>query len=215
MSFKTDAEFIEKTHNTARFFSEHRQVAWILLLGTVLGGIYGYVSMPQRKDPDIPIPIAVATCQWPGVGAEQVEQQVTRQIEETIAQNSKIRPGSPTDFGIKSLTLPGLSIVYVMLEETITNPKEQFSDINLKLNSLNAKLPDGAGPIQFQSDYADTAALMLTVASPPVDETELELRARTLRAAVENVRAVRTAASQGRSVSIVYCFPQTISPAAV
>jgi multidrug efflux pump subunit AcrB len=215
MSFKTDAEFIEKTHNTARFFSEHRQVAWILLLATVLGGVYGYVSMPQRKDPDIPIPIAVATCQWPGVAAEQVEQQVTRRIEETIAQNSKIRPGSATDFGIKSLTLPGLSIVYVMLEETITNPKEQFSDINLKLNSLNAQLPDGAGPIQFQSDYADTAALMLTVASPPVDETEIELRARTIQRAVESARASRSVRSEERRLSMVYCFPQTISAEAV
>jgi multidrug efflux pump subunit AcrB len=215
MSFKTDAELIEKTHNTARFFTEHRQVAWVLLLATVLWGVYGYDSMPQRKDPDIPIPIAVATCQWPGVSAEQVEQQVTRRIEETIAQNSKIRPGSATDFGIRSLTLPGLSIVYVMLEETITNPKEQFSDINLKLNSLNAQLPSGAGPIQFQSDYADTAALMLTVASPPVDETEIELRARTIQLAVENARNSTIVRSEGGRLSMVYCFPQTISPEAV
>jgi len=215
MSFKTDAEFIEKTHNTARFFSEHRQVAWTMLLATVLWGVYGYMSMPQRKDPDIPIPVAVATCQWPGVGAEQVEQQVTRKIEQAMAQNSKIRPGSATEFGIKSLTLPGLSIVYVQLEDTVSNPKEQFSDINLKLISLNDQLPDGAGPIQFQSEFADTAALMLTVASPPVNETEIELRARTLQRAVEKARASRTARSKGASVSVVYCFPQTISPESV
>jgi multidrug efflux pump subunit AcrB len=215
MSFKTDAEFIEKTHNTARFFSEHRQVAWIMLLATVLWGVYGYISMPQRKDPDIPIPVAVATCQWPGVGAEQVEQQVTRKIEQTMAQNSKIRPGSPTEFGIKSLTLPGLAIVYVQLEDTVSNPKEQFSDINLKLNSLNDQLPDGAGPIQFQSDFADTAALMLTVASPPVDETEITLRARTLQRAVEAVRATRPPVAEGSDVSVVICFPQTVSQEAV
>ncbi len=215
MSFKTDAEFIEKTHNTARFFSEHRQVSWIVLLATVLWGVYGYISMPQRKDPDIPVPVAVATCQWPGVSAEQVEQQVTRKIEQTIAQNSKIRPPSPTDFGVKSLTLPGLAIVFVQLEETVTNPKEQFSDINLKLNSLNAQLPDGAGPIQFQSDYADTAALMLTVASPPVDETEIALRARTLQRAVAETRAAKPARAPGSSVSVVYCFPPTVSQEAV
>ncbi len=215
MSFKTDAEYIEKTHNTARFFSEHRQIAWVLLLATVLWGVYGYLSMPQRKDPDIPIPIAVATCQWPGVGAEQVEQLVTRRIEETAAQNSKIRPGSPTDFGVKSLTLPGLSIVFIMLEETVSNPKEQFSDINLKLNALNSQLPDGAGPIQFQSDYADTAALMLTVASPPAGETEIAIRARGLQRAVEATRASRATRPEGANVSVVFCFPQTIPQEAV
>ncbi len=215
MSFKTDAEFIEKTHNTARFFSEHRQVAWIMLLATVLWGVYGYRSMPQRKDPDIPIPVAVATCQWPGVSAEQVEQQVTRKIEQAMAQNSKIRPGSATEFGIKSLTLPGLAIVYVQLAQTVSSPKEQFSDINLKLNSLNDQLPEGAGPIQFQSDFADTAALMLTVASPPVDEAEIVLRARTLQRAITEVRASRRDISGGSSVSVVYCFPQAIRQEAV
>ncbi len=215
MSFKTDAEFIENTHNTARFFSEHRQVAWIVLLATVLWGVYGYLSMPQRKDPDIPVLVAVATCQWPGVGAIEVEQQVTRKIEERIAQNSKIRPASPTEFGVKSLTLPGLAIVYVQLEETVSNPKEQFSDINLKLMDLNSQLPDGAGPIQFQSDFADTAALMLTVASPPVDDTEIALRARTVERAVKEARASRPASSASSNVSVIYCFPQTVSQDAV
>ncbi len=215
MSFKTDAEFIEKTHNTARFFSEHRQVAWIILLTTVFWGVYGYLSMPQRKDPDIPLPIAVATCQWPGASAEQMEQQVTRKIEQTIAKNNKIRPGSATEFGIKSLTLPGLCIVHVKLEESVKNPKEQFSDINLKLNALNDQLPDGAGPIQFQSDFADTSALMLTVASPPVDQTEIDLRARTLQRAVTGARASRSASAPGSPVSVIYCFPSSVSPEAV
>ena len=30
MSHKSEAEYIEKTHNTARFFTEHRQVSMVL-----------------------------------------------------------------------------------------------------------------------------------------------------------------------------------------
>ena len=67
MAHKSDAELIEKGRNTARFFVEHRQIAWILLIGTVLWGWYGYNSMPQRKDPDIPVRVAVALAPWPGV----------------------------------------------------------------------------------------------------------------------------------------------------
>lgn len=207
MPHTTDAELIANSRNTARYFSEHRQIAWVLLAATLLWGVYGYVSMPQRKDPDISIPVAVATCQWPGVGADQVEQQVTRRIEKTIAENSKIRPGSAADFGIKSLTLPGLSIVYVQLDENVGNPKEQFSDINLKLSGINNQLPSGAGPIQFQSDFADTAALMLTVASPPVPEIEVALRARTVQRSLEDIRKSRPANSTGAPLSVIYGFP--------
>jgi multidrug efflux pump subunit AcrB len=46
----------------------------------------------------------------------------------------------------------------------VKDKEKQFSDMNLKLNQLN--LPNGAGPIQFNSNFGDTTALMLTVASP-------------------------------------------------
>jgi len=61
MAHKTDAEMIQHTRNTARFFVENRQIAWVLLITTVTWGWFGYHSMPQRKDPDIPVRVAVAS----------------------------------------------------------------------------------------------------------------------------------------------------------
>src|SRR5215471_14994533 len=189
MAHKSDAEIIEKGHNTARFFVEHRQIAWMLLIATVLWGWYGYVSMPQRKDPDIPLRLAVAITPWPGVQTQQVEELVTRPIEERIAESSSIHPGTAADYGIRSLTLPGLSIVYVQLAENVTDTKKVLNDINLKLNALSSHLPQGAGPIQFQSDFGDTAALMLTVASPRLNDVEIAIRAQSVQKAVDETRA--------------------------
>src|SRR6201999_3970462 len=103
----------------------------------------------------------------PGRSAEERENLVSRPIEQTVAQNPFIKAPMPSDFGIRSISFPGLSLVYVQLDDSVTDTKKQFADINLKLNVLNDKLPQGAGPIQFNSDFGDTAALMLTVASPP------------------------------------------------
>jgi hypothetical protein len=214
MAHKGDAEMIEKGRNTARFFVEHRQTAWMLLIGTVLWGWYGYRSMPQRKDPDIPVRVAVALTQWPGVRAQEVEQLVTRPIEEKIAENSYIHTGKAGDYGIRSLTLPGLSIVYVQLSENVTDTKRQFSDINLKLNALNNQLPQGAGPIQFQSDFGDTAALMLTIASPRLSDVEIAIRARSIQKAVEQGRGARSQKA-GARVAAIYCFPESVSPESV
>ena len=82
---KSDAEYIAATHNVARFFTEHRQVCSVLLLATFVWGWYGYHHMPKRKDPDIPVRVASAQCNWPGATAEQVEQLVTRPMEQAIA----------------------------------------------------------------------------------------------------------------------------------
>src|SRR2546425_1997201 len=87
---KSDTEIVRTTHNTARFFTETRQLAWVLLVGTFVWGIFAYFRMPQRKDPDIPVRVAVALCPWPGSSAEKVEQLVTRKIEEKLAENAKI-----------------------------------------------------------------------------------------------------------------------------
>jgi multidrug efflux pump len=211
MAHKSDAQILEQTGNSGRFFTEHRQVAWVLLLGTVLWGVYGYRSMPQRKDPDIPVRVAVAVCPWPGGTAVDVEELVTRPIEQKIAENTHIHPASASDYGIKSLTLPGLAIVYVQLDENVADAKKQFADINLKLDALNSRLPQGAGPINFQSDFGDTAALMLTVASPAADKTEVAVRAQTIRRAIEQVRR----GSRAPRVSIVAAFPQSVSTDAV
>ena len=127
--------------------------------------------------------IALAVTRWPGVSAEKVEQLVTRPIEERIAENTRIHPPSASDFGIKSISLPGVSIVQIQLDEAVDDVRKEFSDINLKLNALNSQLPQGAGPIQFNSDFGETAALMLTVASPPETPVAMALRAEAIRRA--------------------------------
>src|ERR1041384_7553557 len=90
MAHKSDREMIEKMRNTARFFTENRHISWVLLVGTILWGIYGFLTMPKRKDPDIPVRQAVALVSWPGASAENMEDRVTRVVEDTLAENSKI-----------------------------------------------------------------------------------------------------------------------------
>src|SRR6266568_971779 len=213
MAHRSDQDRIEKTRNVPRFFVENSQVSWVLLVGVLVWGWFGYHSMPQRKDPDIPVRVAVASCSWPGATAQQVEQFVTRPIEDAVAENKTIHPGTASDYGIRSVSLPGAAYVYVQLAENVSDVKRQFSDINLKLNALNIQLPQGAGPISFQSDFGDTAALMLTIASPKADQTEINIRAQVIQSAVESVRAKRKHTEHDVPVAIVYSFPRSISPA--
>ena len=197
MEHRSDTEMIEKTHNTARFFVEQRHVAWVLLLGTVLWGILGYWKMPQRKDPDIPVREAMAVVPWPGMPAEKVEQLVTKKVETTVAQNAKVAE-------IRSISRTGTAVIYIKLDERVAETGKEFDDIKLKLDGLH-DLPDGAGPINFIKDFGDTAALMLTVASPAADDVELDVRSRDMRQAIGQVRGGRP-----DRLSIVIAYPRTL-----
>ena len=191
------------SNNVARFFTHNRQIAWVALLATLAWGVLGYTSMPKRKDPDIPVRIALAICPWPGIPAEKVEQLVTRKIEQAATGNSKVDR-------VESNTQDNISVVTVRLLDSISNTQQEFQDIGQRLNQIT-DLPQGAGPITWISDFGDTAALMLTVASPPVPEMEIELRARGVREAIEKARGGDT---QGR-VAALYCYPSSVSPASI
>ena len=91
MAHRSDDWLIANVHNTARFFTEHPHIAWMTLVATLIWGIVGYVRMPQRKDPDIPVKVAMAICRWPGVEASRVEQLVARRVEETMAENVTVK----------------------------------------------------------------------------------------------------------------------------
>src|SRR5262245_50122852 len=192
---------IERTHNTARFFTETRHVAWVLLIGTMLWGVFGYLQMPQRKDPDIPIRQALALCPWPGVSAEKIEQLVTRRIEEKVAENVRVEK-------IESNTRTGITAVYITLVEGTRDTGKEFDDIKLKLDAIT-DLPDGAGPIDFVKDFGDTAALMLTVASPRAGRAEVVARATALRAAIERTRAA-AAPDTGPRLTLAQGLPAAV-----
>src|SRR5215470_8465235 len=211
MPHKSDTEIIQHTHNTARFFVEHRQVALVLLLGTFLWGWYGYSKMPKRKDPVIPVRIAVASCKWPGATAEDVEQLITRPIEQVMAQNQAVKPPSGSDYGVRSLSFPNFALVFVQLDENVKDTVKQLNDINLRLNELSDKLPQGAGPIQFNSNFGDTAALMLTVASPRASAIDVAIRARSVKKSIDEVRASLPNHAPQPRVSIVVSFPQSVA----
>jgi multidrug efflux pump subunit AcrB len=189
MAHQSEQEMIAKTRNTARFFIENRHISWVLLIGTILWGVFGYATMPKRKDPEIPVRVALAIASWPGATTKDVEERVTRVVERQLAQNSKVDK-------IESTTRQGVAVVTVSLDKEVGDTGKEFDDIWLKLQNMKG-LPEGAS-LEFKKDFGDTAALMLSVASPKASPIELELRSQQVAAAISNARAELPAPASGR-----------------
>ncbi|MEM8570749.1 MAG: efflux RND transporter permease subunit [Pseudomonadota bacterium] len=179
----------DKAFNLARAFTEQRQISLVLLIGVLIWGMVAYVDIPKRKDPYIPLRVATAVTIWPGADALTMEELVTRPVEETIAKNRAIHEAAANNFGIKSISQPGLSIVTLQLAEDYAAYQTAFNEIGIDLTALSSNLPDGAGPIQFNSEFGKTAALLLTLASPHEGDVEIALRARDVASSIRDVRA--------------------------
>jgi multidrug efflux pump len=171
--------------NTSRFCIENPQIAWVLLVGTLIWGIYGFTHMPQRKDPDVPVKQAMVVTKWPGASAEKVEELVTRTVEKTIASNSSVA-------SIESTSRGNVSTITFQLAGNLKQTGQVLDDIGGRLAAID-DLPDGAGPVDYIRDFGDTATLMLTVASPKADAAEVSVRAQVIQKAIEEVRTTGVA----------------------
>ena len=157
MAHKTDSEMIQHTHNTARFFVEHRQIALVLLLGTFMWGWYGYSKMSKRKDPVIPVRIAVASCKWPGATAEEIEQLITRPIEQTMAQNQAVKPPEGSDYGIRSISFPNFVAGVCPTRRNVKDTRQ----------TAQRYQPAAERPEQQVSPGAARSSSTATLATPP------------------------------------------------
>jgi multidrug efflux pump subunit AcrB len=203
----SDEALIKKKRNTARYFTENRAVGWVLLVAVMGWGVFAYQRMPKAKDPAIPVRVAVAICPWPGASAERIEQLVTPRLEARIAENPRLER-------IESTTRSNVTIITIVVREGVDDVPKELDDIKLKLDGIR-DLPEGAGPIQFIKDFGDTATLLLTVASPKVNEVELALRARDLKAAIRNARIKSYASAAKPRASVVLSFPPTLEDASL
>ncbi len=120
-----NAAKIRDTHNTARYFVEQPQVGWALLAFVIAWGVFGYLRMPQRKDPDVPVRECLTVVPWPGQPAEKMEQLVTKKVEEKIAGNNKVTE-------IRSVSRNGVAYIYAELDERTSNTDKEFDDIKLQ-----------------------------------------------------------------------------------
>ena len=98
--------------------------------------------------------------------------------------------------------LPSMN-VYALGSQLLT-PVDLISQKRRVWDFLNTQLPQGAGPIQFHSDFGDTAALMLTIASPRLSDVEIAIRAPSIQKAAEET-----------PVAALHCFPESVSLDAV
>ncbi len=181
--------------NLARYFVTHPQVAWVLLLTVLAAGVLGYAGMPKRKDPEIPVRVAMVAVGWPGASAQLVEESITRRLEAKIAENEHIDK-------IESTTRTGVALVKLTLSPDVQDTGREFDDVAARLATLR-DLPRGSSAPQFMKDFGSTVALMLTVASPPLPELELELRTQAIAQALTRARADQ----RGPNGSVVFTYP--------
>ncbi len=124
--------------NPVRLSLRYRQVTLILIGMLFVAGVVAFLNMPRREDPHITIRTGLVIALFPGATAEQVEDQVTRKIEERLFRFAEVRREKTY-----STTRNGLVVVNVELNKSVKNSDEFWSKLRLDMAQLKqTELPD-------------------------------------------------------------------------
>ncbi|WP_080054350.1 efflux RND transporter permease subunit [Spirosoma aerolatum] len=165
---------------------KYRQVTLSVLLLVFALGVYSLLTMPRREDPKITVRQGLVLAFYPGANSAQVEDQVTKKLEQYLFQFEEVRKDKTY-----STTRDGAVVVNVELGEKVKNPDVFWSKLRHQLLVVKSlELPQGVrGPI-VNSDFGDTEALVIGIESDQASFSQLKQYAQKLEDNLRTIPAV-------------------------
>jgi len=156
-----------RKNNIIETAMHYRSITMTIVAAFVIFGIYALYVMPKNEFPSFTIRQGVVVAAYPGASAEEIEQQVTKPLEDflwTFKEIDKKKTYSQTKDGI----------VYVFVTLDHINSKDEFwSMFKHKLSQFKSNLPSGVLALMAVDDFGDTSAMLITIESE--DKTYREL----------------------------------------
>ncbi len=148
---------------------QKRNIALLLAFFTFVAGILTYNALPKQQYPVISIPVAVISAVYPGASAEDVEELVTKKIEDVAMEADGFDR-------VESFSYDNVSVVQVFFQLDMPEDEQKQSkdDLRNKINDLKGTvLPADVSQLKYTSDIGDTAGLVLAFTSDKRSNEEL------------------------------------------
>ncbi|OPY84822.1 MAG: Cobalt-zinc-cadmium resistance protein CzcA [Smithella sp. PtaU1.Bin162] len=165
---------------------KYPQVTISIMLLTFLVGLYSLIYMPRREDAKILMRIGQVIAYYPGANSLQVEEQVTRKLEQYLFQYEEVRKEKTI-----STTRDGAVVINVWLNDDVENVDIFWSKLNHQMLVLKAvNLPPGVQGPFVNYEFGDTEALLVGIEMDHPDYAQLRDYVQKLEDSLKTIKAV-------------------------
>ncbi len=185
-------------HSVWTFFLERKQFTTLLIVALVIAGTYSLFSIPKENAPEVRIPIGIVTTVLPGGSAEDIEQLVTNEIEDAVANLEGLDK-------LTSSSREGLSMVTVQFDASADLDKS-LQDLKDAVDTAKPNLPTEANdPIVSEVNFAEQPILVVSVTGdyPPAVMTNLGQDLKDELLDVAGVSRVEVSGVRDREIQVV------------
>lgn len=153
---------MEKKRNIIEWAMHYRQIVVFITALLVAFGVFALNRMNKNEFPDFTVRQGVVVAVYPGANVSEMEQQVTKPLENYIFTYKEVKKAKT-----KSFTRDGVAIIQIELNDDINGAdKENFwSRFKLGVQQFKASLPSGVLALQVQDDFGDASSLLITMES--------------------------------------------------
>lgn len=148
---------------------KYKQIVFLVVAALILIGVFALYDMPRQEFPTFTIRQGLVVGVYPGATATEVEQQLTTQVERYLFSFKEVNKAKTY-----SHSRDGLMVIYVTLNDNVTNSDEFWSKLSYGLNNFKAQLPSGVLALVADNNFGDTSALLITLESKNKNYRDLE-----------------------------------------
>lgn len=158
--------------NTSGFIGtamRNRHIVLLIVFLLMVLGVAALLRMPRNEYPEFTIRQGLIVGLYPGATSEEVEDQLTRSVENYLFGYQEVDKAKTYSYSRE-----GALYVFVELNGRVKNADLFWSKLRHGLNDLKMTLPAGVVALFVNSDFGDTAALLITLSSDTRSYRELE-----------------------------------------
>ena len=189
-----------KTSDIVRGVIAHKRIVYFIVGILVALGIIGLSYMNKDEFPSFELKNGLIVGVYPGADAAEVEDQLTRPLEDALFSFSEINRENT-----KSYSKDGLCYIYTDLTTPATTKNEVWSKIKLKLDATKQTLPPGVLAVAVMDDFSAVSSLLIALESTDKGYSEMKEYAEnlsTLLRRIPDMANVRIIGAQDEEIAV-------------
>ena len=167
------------------FAIKANRITVLVLIGIPLIGILIFLDYPRQEDPSIEIRQAIVTAFHPGMDVYQVEDLITRTLEEKIRETGEVKD-------IWSSSKEGMTIIYAEVDDWVSGADIQrvWQNLRNKMKDAAPSLPSGTvGPF-VNDEFGLTAVATIALWSDGFSLEDMRRVSRDIRRQLDGLDGV-------------------------
>lgn len=174
-----------KKRNVIEWAMHYRQIVLFIACCLIAFGIYALGHINKNEFPDFTVRQGIVAAVYPGASAEDIEEQVTRPLEEYIFSYKEVKKSDT-----KSYSRDGLVIVQVELNDDVTDKEAFWNKFKHGVAVFKNELPSGVLAMRVMDDFGDTSSLLITMSSKDKTYREMNDYMKALQDSLRTIESI-------------------------